>query len=116
CALPGLEGARVRGYEIHQGRTALEPGARHAFRVERLFGEPADHADGAGATPALFGTYLHGLFDHSDFRGRYLNLLRERKGLAPLPPHGYDTRARSFDELADLIADHLDVKRVREIV
>jgi adenosylcobyric acid synthase len=116
CAIPGLEGARVRGYEIHQGRTALEPGVRPAFRVERVFGEPAGEPDGAGASPALFGTYLHGLFDHSDFRGRYLNLLRERKGLAPLPPHGYDTRARSFDDLADLLADHVDLRQVSEIV
>src|SRR5262245_51198846 len=39
--LPGLEHARVRGYEIHQGRTTAEPGTPPAFRITRLFEQSA---------------------------------------------------------------------------
>ena len=108
--------ARVRGYEIHQGRTTTEPGTPPAFTLTQLFNEPASQLDGAGVSLALFGTYLHGLFDHSDFRQAYLNRLREYKGLTPLPPHAYDTRRKDFDQLADWLCDHLDLRQVSEIV
>ena len=115
CQVPGLEGARVRGYEIHQGRTRLEAGASPAFQITRLFTGPAAQPDGAHAGMRLFGTYLHGLFDHTDFRQAYLNRLREHKGLTPLPPHAYDTRPKDFDQLADWLRDHIDVPRLAEI-
>lgn len=116
CLLPGLEGAKVRGYEIHQGRAAADPGALPAFKITRFFDGPTNRTDGTGDGIALFGTYLHGLFDHSDFRNAYLNCLRERKGLAPLPLHGYDTQRKDVDQLADLLRDHLNVRKVCEIV
>lgn len=114
--LPGLEGARVRGYEIHQGCTTADAGTPPAFRITRVFDRAASQPDGAGPGMALFGTYLHGLFDHSDFRRAYLNRLREHKGFEPLPPHAYDTRRKDFDQLADLLRDHLDLRRVGQIV
>lgn len=116
CQLPGLEGRRVRGYEIHQGNTTAEPGAPPAFQIVRLFDNVISQPDGAGIGPSLWGTYLHGVFDHSDFRQAYLNRLREHKGLAPLPPHAYDTRRKNFDQLADLLQDHLDLRRLEQIV
>ncbi len=116
CRLPGLENAKVRGYEIHQGRTTLVGNTSPAFKITRLFDQAVSQPDGAGNSVALFGTYLHGLFDHSDFRTAYLNCLRERKGLAPLPPHAYDTRAKNFDQLADLLRDHLDLAKVSEMM
>ncbi len=116
CRMPGLEGARVRGYEIHQGRTTLEPGTAAAFEITRVFNAPAGQLDGAHQGPAAFGTYLHGLFDHTDFRQAYLNRLREHKGLTPLPPHAYDTRPKDFDQLADWLHDYIDVPRLAEIV
>jgi len=115
CLIPELGGARVRGYEIHQGRTRADGDTVEAFKITRLFDRNANQSDGAG-TLKLFGTYLHGLFDHSDFRGAYLNCLREHKGLAPLPPHAYDTRAKNFDQLADWLQDYLDMRQVRKIV
>ena len=114
--LPGLEGAHVRGYEIHQGRTTAEPGTPPAFRITQFFDQVASQSDGAQLGLPLFGTYLHGLFDHSDFRQAYLNRLREHKGLTPLPPHAYDTRPKDFDHLADLLRDHLDLRRIEEMV
>jgi adenosylcobyric acid synthase len=116
CQLPGLAGARVRGYEIHQGRTLLEAGAAPAFQITRLFNASADQPDGAHLGLALFGTYLHGLFDHADFRQAYLNRLRQHKSLTPLPPHAYDTRPKDFDQLADWLRDYVDMSRLAEIV
>lgn len=116
CLLPELHGAKVRGYEIHQGRTVTEANTPSAFQITRLFNESASITDGAGSKISLFGTYLHGLFDHSDFRNAYLNRLREHKGLAPLPPHAYDTHPKDFDQLADWLRDHLDSQKIQDIV
>jgi adenosylcobyric acid synthase len=112
CHLPELANAKVRGYEIHQGRT--ESSAPQAFEITRLFNAQVSQPDGAGSL-RLFGTYIHGLFDHSGFRTAYLNRLREHKGLAALPPHGYDTRPKDFDQLADWLYDNLDMQRIQEI-
>ncbi len=116
CLLPELRGAKVRGYEIHQGRTVAEGDTSPAFEITRLFNEPVSKTDGAGSNISLFGTYLHGLFDHSDFRNAYLNRLREHKGLTPLPPHAYDTRPKGFDQLADWISDYLNLSKIEEII
>lgn len=116
CLLPELKGAKVRGYEIHQGRTTADAGTPAAFQITRLFDTLTARSDGAGASASLFGTYLHGLFDHADFRSAYLNRLREHKGLSPLPPHAYDTRRKDFDQLADWLRDHLDMRRASAIV
>lgn len=112
CALPGLEGLPVRGYEIHQGRTCADGGVTPAFRVRRLFDREVDEPDGAADGLACFGTYLHGLFDHGAFRRAFLNRLREHKGLDPLPPHAYDTRPKDFDALADWLRDAVDLRRL----
>jgi cobyric acid synthase CobQ len=116
CRLPSLENARVRGYEIHQGYTTSAEDAPPAFTVTREFQEQTNRPDGAGASIALFGTYLHGLFDHSDFRHVYLNRLRQHKGLPALPPHAYDTRRKDFDQLADMLSDYVDLPQVNDII
>jgi adenosylcobyric acid synthase len=110
--LPGLEGFPVRGYEIHQGRTFSEGPLSPAFRLERVFDEGVEQSDGAAQGLACFGTYLHGLFDHSGFRRAFLNALREKRGLEKLPPHAYDTRPKDFDQLADWLQDNIDVTRL----
>lgn len=115
CLLDGLEGAPVRGYEIHQGRTERE-GAQPAFRVTRLFDEPADLPDGAATGIGCFGTYIHGLFDHGGFRRAYFNRLREGKGLPALPPHAYDARPKDFDRLADWLVDAVPTRRLADVV
>lgn len=114
--LPGLEAVPVRGYEIHQGQTAGDGERAEAFRLHREFDLEVDEADGAAVDHRLFGTYLHGLFDHGDFRRALLNLLRVEKGLEPLPLHAYDTRRKDFDQLADWLLDNVDRQGVEAIV
>lgn len=116
CRIPGLEGARIRGYEIHQGRTELESDFSPAFQLTRRFDEPlTDVSDGVAYGPQMFGTYVHGLFDHAEFRRGYLNILRETKGLEALPVHAYDTQTKDFDQLADWLLDHVDIHRLCEL-
>ena len=61
----------------------------------------------------IVGTYLHGLFDSSGFRGAYLNNLREDKGLsARKPESGRRGRFRQYDRLADHFERYCDVDSI----
>jgi adenosylcobyric acid synthase len=112
--LPGID-QPVLGYEIHQGRTEVGE-APAAFKVTRVQGRQADEMDGAAVGLRCFGTYLHGLFDHSGFRRGYLNAVRQSKGLQPLPPHAYNTNPKDFDFLADWLRDNTDHPMLEAII
>lgn len=108
-------GVPVTGYEIHMGRTEYLPGA---VPLVALTGEtPATRPDGAIAGQ-VWGTYLHGIFDSGRFRRRWLNGLRQRRGLPPLPEEGapLDLREAALDRLADHVRRHLDMDRLRAIL
>lgn len=117
----GLTGQPVEGYEIHMGRTVRGPGARGAIRIRQRAGSETDDHDGATSADGLvFGTYFHGLFDDPFFRRRWLNALRQRKGLAPLPeepgPSMREIRERNFDLLAAAVRSSLDMDRLYRII
>jgi adenosylcobyric acid synthase len=99
-------GKKVRGYEMHIGRTA---GADCARPMLDLKGRP----DGAvSADGRIMGTYVHGLFAGDDFRHAFLNSLRAREasGIA------YETLVdQVLDELADHLDHHLDTKRILDL-
>lgn len=114
--LPGLAGEPVRGYEIHMGRTEVHGQAGPAFRLTHEFDSRIDQPDGAASGLECFGTYIHGLFDHGQFRRAFLNALRQQKGLEPLPVHAYDTTPKDFDQLADWLLDGVDRRLLEGIV
>jgi adenosylcobyric acid synthase len=85
-----LSGRQVLAYEIREGRSVPGPGAKAAL------------ADGLGyVAGAVLGVYVHGLLEDPA-------LVRALVGAAP--PKGLD---EVFDELADAVDVHLDVRRVR---
>ena len=51
------------------------------------------------------GTYLHGVFENGPWRRRWLNLLRQRRGLAPLSPHAPHHRHQRDSLLGRLSAE-----------
>ena len=110
----------LRGYEIHMGETSFtRDGDSHPLRVTERAGEPCDIVEGTGRADGLvFGTYIHGIFDHDEFRRAVLNAIREKKGLSP-KKNTRNVRAekeKSYDALADVVRSHLDMKKVREIM
>lgn len=112
-------GEPLEGYEIHAGRTAFKADIRHILEVQRRGGEQVLEPAGAiSADGRVFGTYLHGLFDADGFRRSFLNALRERKGLAPIPQQVNRQRERqaAYDRLADMVEQNLDMRKLDEII
>jgi adenosylcobyric acid synthase len=59
------------------------------------------------------GTYLHGVFESGAWRRRWLNQLRQRKGLPSLSeqqPHHSRQRDALLDRLADAFEAHVNLK------
>ena len=105
-----FSGAELEAYEIHMGRTEtkLPPFARL----------PDGRGEGA-VSGAVFGTYLHGLFDSGDLTARLGDWLLRRKGMDPrnLPVEDRNTyRRRQYDLLADAVRKSIDIPALYRIM
>ncbi|MEM7647640.1 MAG: cobyric acid synthase CobQ, partial [Cyanobacteria bacterium P01_A01_bin.70] len=106
-------GLPISGYELHQGRTQLVPAGESdnkAAQFDFLFEDKSlgivDHRQ------ALWGTYLHGLFDNGPWRRAWLNCLRQQRGLGSLPTgvaNYREQREMMLDVLADSVESYLDL-------
>lgn len=115
--LGGAKGCRVTGYEIHMGKTELSPGTYPAFSIIESNGREVNSPDGAVSPDGtVFGTYIHGIFDSSEFRRQVLNNLRVKKGLMPLSPAAstpaFEQRDKDLDKLAAVVRGSLDMDKV----
>lgn len=114
-----LQAGRLGGYEIHMGQTDVAPGAVEPFVVCQRSGRDCSLTVGTAREDGLvFGTYIHGLFDNDPFRRDMINILRRHKGLAPLPvQRNYRAeKERSYDRLAAVTAQHLDMDTILRIM
>jgi adenosylcobyric acid synthase len=104
-------GLPVYGYEIHHGlseNAALKPVSTNS----------AGGFDGAtSAQGAVWGTYVHGIFDSDEFRRWFIDKLRVRRGLAPKGRvmSVYNIEA-ALDRLADTVRKSMDIKRIYRLL
>jgi adenosylcobyric acid synthase len=107
-------GERVKGYEIHMGKSRILKDEGKPFLGIGKEGEKESRQDGWSLNEGLIsGTYLHGLFDLPGFRGDFLNRMRKAKGLkAKKPKQGRVTKGRQYDRLADHFETHCDVQKI----
>lgn len=110
----------VQGYEIHMGRTTCtDTTVRHPIQVMTRHGKPGTDVTSTARNDGLvWGTYMHGIFDTDAFRRAFLNALGQRKGIQ-LTAAGRNFRAekeKSYDRLAQIVRDHLDMDKLRTII
>ncbi|MFC7679977.1 cobyric acid synthase [Paenibacillus sp. GCM10028914] len=120
----------IEAYEIHMGVTERTDAGeeleyRPIFHLEedrsrsdRNVSSLAHEEGLANGDGSVWGTYLHGLFDNDQLRRMWLDGIRLKKGLNPLA-HTFkaqDRKYEEFDRVADIVRNHLDMKRVYEII
>ena len=104
---------QLEGFELHHGHT-------NASHNGRKFCQPLCREAGLGWVSTMgkrrglvVGTYLHGVFDNGPWRRRWLNQLRECKGLPPLSeqqPHHSRHRDALLNRLADAFEQHINLE------
>ena len=122
--LTGTEGMEIKGYEIHQGysypvnekneennnsENILKNDTACLFGDEKLKGAVKDN---------IAGTYIHGIFDNSEFTSHFLNEVRKLKGLDRIDENfSYsDYKNREYDKLAEVLRENLDIQKIYEIM
>jgi adenosylcobyric acid synthase len=113
-------GLPISGYELHHGRTQLvtpQEGTTLSskdlanLRFDFLFEDKSLGIVDTGQ--ALWGTYLHGLFDNGPWRRAWLNCLRQQRGLSSLPTgisNYREQREMMLDSLADAVQECIDLE------
>ncbi len=111
-----LNRRRIRGYEIHMGksRSISEDGVPflkiHEPGSKNVWMDGWSLKDGN-----IAGTYVHGILDSTGFRGDFLNEIRRDKGLKEHSPRqGRLARFHQYDLLADHFEKYCDVERIRK--
>lgn len=111
--LRGMKNMSLKGYEIHMGRQN-ESGSRPAFKLFTTRGNTT--AEGAiNEKGTVFGTYIHGLFDNVEFTNKLISNLCRLRGLDDAGYRAID-REKSYDELASLVRESLDIPRIYDII
>ena len=109
-------GLPVAGYEIRQGRSQVmraESGEDDPAGFQAIFDDASLGV--VDSSQAIWGTYLHGIFDNGPWRRTWLNRLRKQRGLSSLPtgiPNYREQREVMLDGIADSVAAHLDLTPV----
>jgi adenosylcobyric acid synthase len=113
-------GTEVRGYEIHMGETRRSGAGQPFIAISERGGKGISAQDGlVSEDRSVFGTYMHGIFDSSEFARSFLNMVRENKGLAPIAnsvPDYWEHKESQYDKLADIVRNNLDMKKLYEIL
>ena len=103
-------GARLEGYEIHMGCTQ---------RQGSPFCRLEDGREDGCRQGAVFGTYLHGLFDSGELTGKLAGWLCARKGIDPGDAAPVSHRAhqeQQYDLLAQGLRQALDLDAIYRIL
>jgi adenosylcobyric acid synthase len=105
-----LAGTTIRGYELHTGQSAVEPGqAGLSPLCSAREGGPDDALGAISADGRIWGTYLHGIFDNDKLRHAWLRSLSWQGRGRCLD------REAAHDRLAVHVGAHLDMAAVRRL-
>lgn len=103
-------GLSIFGYEIHHGRTSvLSPKNLVSPAFISTDGESLGHKN---KDESIWGTYVHGIFDSDEFRREFINKIRMKKNLDPLPINFRYKLETSIDQLAKSVRESLDLKAI----
>lgn len=111
-AFKDLSDKRVRGYEIHMGKSILDRDRACSFL--RLDGK----SDGC-CSGNVIGTYVHGIFDEEDFRSAFINIICDRKGIDYSNTENIsykEYKEQQYNKLADILRESLDMDSIYNII
>lgn len=114
-----LTGKTFEGYEIHMGETTLVKENMATELCEISAFEESEAAKDGFCTRNVFGTYVHGIFETVTIAQTIIDELASKKGvtineISNISPEQY--KDMQYDILANTLREHLDVKKIYEIM
>ncbi|MDD7794987.1 cobyric acid synthase [Clostridium sp. 'White wine YQ'] len=111
-----LSGNKVKGYEIHMGKTYLTETSdiKDFIKLTSTDGE-----DGViSQDEKVIGTYFHGIFDNGEFTLQLLNKIRKTFNIELQNKvfNYYDYKNTQYDELALIVRKSLDMEKIYKIL
>ncbi|MBI5902085.1 MAG: cobyric acid synthase [Deltaproteobacteria bacterium] len=117
AGFPGDRPFKVKGYEIHMGETSGKAGP--FARIKKRNSKRVSIEDGACSPDgAVWGTYIHGIFDNDLFRQEVIGRMRMRKGLGgsgACTPY-LSMREAAIDSVAKAVEDNVRMDDILRII
>lgn len=116
-SLPNFKG-NIYGYEIHMGKTTVGKDINSFIMIDKENGKVTSKIDGAfDNEETVFGTYVHGILDSTEFREYLLNKIRAKKSIPQSKSPVYEGfREEELNKLADIVRETLDMNKIYEIM
>ena len=109
-----FDGIPIQGYEIHHGYVS-----KREFPLSPFITDSQGSSEGV-QMGNIFGTHWHGIFESDDFRRAFLTKVAsqaKRKGFRVASNTTYaKIRERMLDSLGDLIEQHVDTKKLWNLI
>lgn len=118
CFYDGMPAIQVGGYEIHMGKTRINSNVNPFAMIIDETGVPI-RADGAVSEDGkVWGTYLHGIFDHEIFNRELLGFIADQeKGKAMVERESFiEYKEKQYKLLAETVRESVDMQRIYEIL
>ena len=109
----------LKGYEIHMGKTTGDVGLFTISRLNNLDGlNGSNEIPDGSAKGAVWGTYIHGIFDNDRFRRGLINGLRETRGLAHAHEVTDFAKARdiALDRWGRVLKESVDMNFIQRLI
>lgn len=115
--LPDFKG-NIYGYEIHMGKTIVGDDSNSFITIQKENGKEVSKLDGVfNKNETIFGTYVHGILDSTEFREYLLNKIRTKKSLPKRKSPVYEGfRDEELNKLAAIVREALDINKIYEII
>ncbi|TAN64137.1 cobyric acid synthase [bacterium] len=109
-------GCKLGGYEIHMGITVCN--AKPFARIIRRNKKAIDIDDGGVSKDgAIWGTYIHGIFDNDAFRQGLIKELRGANGADNGKTEPFrDVKNKAMENLAEVVRQSIDMERLLRII
>jgi adenosylcobyric acid synthase len=109
---------RIYGYEIHMGKTTTGKDNSSFITITKENEKEISKVEGVfNKDETIFGTYIHGILDSTEFREYLLNKIRTEKALPQRKSPVYEGfREEELNRLADIVRKSLDMNKIYEIM
>lgn len=111
--LKGLSNAPIEGYEIHMGRTVS------ACNLANLLLENGRSKLDGSYSGNIYGSYVHGIFDHPECAKALIISLCKAKGIDWSNVQAFDLsayREEQYEKLAKAVRESLDMQMIYQIL